>query len=66
MGAKMGEGRRGVFQPPLASPGLLGPGMGGMEKGVEGRREEDGIEVTEFSYLGAGGRYDRNERDLSA
>ncbi|OBT74184.1 hypothetical protein VF21_06265 [Pseudogymnoascus sp. 05NY08] len=62
MGAKMGEGRRGVFQPPLASPGLLSPGMGGMERG----KEEEGEEVTEFSYLGQGGRYDRNERDLSA
>ena len=66
MGEKMGEGRRGVFQPPLASPGLLGPGMGRMERGVEGKGEEDGMEVTEFSYLGDGGRYDRNERDLSA
>ncbi|KFY08551.1 hypothetical protein V492_06132 [Pseudogymnoascus sp. VKM F-4246] len=62
MGAKMGEGRRGVFQPPLASPGLLSPGMGGMERG----KEDDSAEVTEFSYLGPGGRYDRNERDLSA
>ncbi|KFY84891.1 hypothetical protein V498_07776, partial [Pseudogymnoascus sp. VKM F-4517 (FW-2822)] len=28
MGAKMGEGRRGLFQPPLASPGLLNSGTG--------------------------------------
>lgn len=62
MGAKMGEGRRGVFQPPLASPGLLSPGMGGVERG----KEEDAVEATEFSFLAPGGRYDRSERDLSA
>lgn len=66
MGAKMGEGRRGLFQPPLASPGLLNPGMGGVERGVEGRKDEDSAEVTEFSFLGPSGRYDRSERDLSA
>ncbi|KFY22086.1 hypothetical protein V493_06855 [Pseudogymnoascus sp. VKM F-4281 (FW-2241)] len=65
-GSKMGEGRRGVFQPPLASPGLLTPEMGGMKGGVDKGREEDAAEVTEFSFLSPGGRYDRNERDLSA
>ncbi|KFY68004.1 hypothetical protein V497_00042 [Pseudogymnoascus sp. VKM F-4516 (FW-969)] len=67
MSAKMGEGRRGVFQPPLASPGLLSPGMGGMERGMDrGGKDEDDREATEFSYLGPGGRYDGPERDLSA
>lgn len=61
MGAKIGEGRRGVFQPPLAGPELSTPGMERME-----RPEEDATEATEFNFLAPGGRHDCSGRDLSA